>query len=181
MTPLTPRDYDPDDPYYRDVRLTPMGGEKYTPYGYDVRRFSCEELELFNPNGPVNPPNPKSRQRRRQQSQQRPQSQQRQQWQLGPVSCWAIFSLPGLFFIVTGSMGWIATVFFAMIATFVGSLWASCCPSQNFVVKNGLMCCGFCTLITAGIGLFILPQYLIAIAIAIAAHAAYQTTRDEET
>jgi hypothetical protein len=161
MSPLTPRVYDPVKPNRHGVRLYPLGYDPDDPDLIDIRRFSPEEVELFNPNGPVNPPTPKPRQR-----------------QLGVVSCWAIFALPGLFFIVTGGTGWIATVFFSAITTFVGSLWAGFCPFRNFVVKNGIGLCGFCTLITAGIGLFILPQYLIVIAIAIAAHAAYRVIRE---
>ena len=161
MNPLTPQVYDPVKPNRHGARLSPIGFDPNNPDRINVREFSPEEVERFNPNGPVNPPTPKPRQR-----------------QLGVVSCWAIFALPGLFFIITGGVGWIATVFFAAIITFVGFLWAGICPFRNFVVKHGIGLCGFCTLITAGIGLFILPQYLIVIAIAIAAYAIYRAVRE---
>ena len=199
MSPLIRQGCNPDNHNYNDVRLTPLGYDPDNPHQFDVRRFSSEEVELFNPAAPVNPPNPKSRRRKRARQQQRQSSQQQQQQQqrqssqkqqqqqqrqssqssqLGPISYGAIFSLPGLLLIVTQGAGWIATVLFAAIALIVGAAWAKVCPSQHFLVKNGIMLCGFFTLITAGIGLFILPQYLIVIAMAIAANAIYRATRE---
>jgi len=161
LSPLIRRDYDPDNPEH-PVILTPLGYDPNNPRHHDVRRFSSEEVERFNPEGPVNPPTPKP-----------------QQWQMGWVSYWAIFSLPGLFCILQEGTGFIGAVLGASIILAVGTLWARHCPFQNYVVKNGIMLCGLFTLISVGIGLFIPLRYLFVIAIAVAAHAAYRRVTRE--
>jgi len=156
MTPLIRRDCGPDDPEHH-VILTPLGYDPNNPYHLDVRHLSPEEVESFNPKGPVTPPTPKP-----------------QQWQMGWVSYWAIFSIPGLFCILQEGTGFIGAVLGASIILAIGHLWARHCPFQNYVVKDGIMLCGLFTLISVGIGLFIHPRYLLVIAIAVAAHAAYR-------
>jgi hypothetical protein len=141
-----------------------MGYDPSNPRHYDARHFSSEEAERFNPEGPINfqPPVP---------------VQDRMGW----VSYWAIFSIPGLFCILREGVGFLAAVLGAMVILVIGTTWARYCPFQNYVVKNGIMFCGFFTLISAGIGLFIHPKYLFVIAIAVAIYAAYRVTRGEKT
>jgi hypothetical protein len=163
LSPLTPRGcYDPDNPNHPDVLVTPLGYDPDDPRQLDVRYYSPEEVEQCNPKGPVNPPTPKP-----------------VPWEAGLVSCWAIFSIPGLFFIVTDDMGFIASVVLCALILFIGSIWAKLCPSSNIVVRHGITICGGYTLVSVGIGLFIPLRYLFVITIVIAAHAAYRRVTRE--
>jgi len=160
LSPLTPRGcYDPNNPNHPDVILTPLGHDPDNPRHFDVRYYSPEEVEQCNPKGPVKTP---------------ATAPKPVPWEAGLVSGWAIFSIPGLFFIVKDDMGFMYSAVFCAILLFVGSIWAQLCPFTNIVARHGITICGFYTLIAAVIGLFIHPQYLLVIAIAIAAHAAYR-------
>jgi len=146
MRPPAPRDHDCDESNIINVRL-----------------FSPEKVEQFNPEASDNPPDIPSN--------------TCMDW----LVSWAVFSIPGLFFIVAGEMGFWEALVASLITLVIGYKWSQWFSSSPSMIKNGIILCGYYALISTGIGLFIPPGYLLLIAIAVAVYAIYRSIRDEKT